>query len=303
MTDVVMVIDADGRYVKIAPTNPINLYRSPDKMLGKTVYEILPKEQADYIIAKTHEAIQTGQVVPGEYSLQIGGKQIWFASNATQLSENTAMWVAHDFTQRKSDEEALLSRAEIMDQVHEAIIVTDLEGLITEWNLGAKTMFGYSAEEMVGKPISFVYEEVSTAFLIEKVQPQVRQEGWGEAETRLRRKSGEVFPAHLLLAALKDSKGQVTGFAGSALDITERKQAEQAMHQRFVELATLYQSGLALSQLLSPKEIGQKLIELMSSEMNWHHTAIRLYHPEDEISGIAGLQPARYKEFDGTSGS
>ena len=408
MTDAVMVLDADGRYLKIAPTNPINLVRLPDEMLGKTVHEILPKEQADYIVAKTREAIQTGRAVPGEYALQIGGKEIWFSCNATRLSENTAMWVAHDFTnrkqaeerllenetryrllfdsapvgillvdaqgnilevnpaalqmlgspsaeatkninvltfqplieagvsadyqkvmdnaqsafgeylftskwgksvyiaqrytplfgpngniiqiqvimediaERKRAEEALLHRAEVMNQVHEAIIVTDLEGLITEWNLGAETMFGYSAEEAVGKPISFIYVEDQLSFIEEEIQPQVRQEGWNETETRLRKKSGQVFSAQLMITALKDSEGQITGFAGSALDITERKEAEQAIHQRFVELATLYASGLALSRLLTPKEIGQKLIELMSSEMNWHHTAIRLYHPEDE---------------------
>ena len=282
MTDAVMVLDADGRYVRIATTNPINLYHSPDEMFGKTVHEILPKEQADYIIAKTREAIQTGRVVTAEYSLKMGGKEIWFSCNATRLSENTAIWVAHDFTERKHAEDVLLYRAEIMNQVREAIVVTDLEGLITEWNLGAETMFGYSAGEVVGKPISLIYEEFQVAFITEEIQPQVSQQGWNETETRLRKKSGQAFPAHLLLTALKDSKGQIIGFAGSALDITERKQAEQAIHQHFVELATLYASGMALSRLLSPKEIGQKLIELMSSKMNWHHITIRLYHSEDE---------------------
>ena len=52
--------------------------------------------------------------------------------------------------------------------------------------------------------------------------------------------------------------------------------------QHITELETLYESGLTLSQLLPPKEIAQKLIELMSSKLNWHHIAIRLYHPEDE---------------------
>src|SRR5271157_1714391 len=93
MTDAVLVLDADGRYVKIAPTNPVNLYRSPDEMLGKTVHEILPKEQADYIVAKTREAVQIDQIVTAEYALQIGGKEIWFSCNVTRLSENTALWV------------------------------------------------------------------------------------------------------------------------------------------------------------------------------------------------------------------
>ncbi len=420
MTDAVMVLDDDGRYLKIAPTNPINLYHSPDWMLGKTVHEVLPQEQADYILAKIREAIQTGQVVSGKYSLKIGGKELWFASNATRISENTAMWVAHDFTQRKSDQEALLHRAEIMDQVHEAIIVTDLNGLISEWNLGAETMFGYSAEEAVGKPVSFIYVKDQRSLIEGKVQPRVRQGGWDETETRLRRKSGQEFPAHLLLAALKDSKGQITGFAGSALDITERKaaeeaiykaslynrslieasldplvtigpdgkitdvnastetatgfkrneligtdfsdyftepnkarsgyeqvfregsvrdyplelkhrdgqvipvlynatvyhdeqgdligvfaaarditerkQAEQTINQRFVELETLYESGLVLGQLLQPKEIAQKLLELMSAKLDWHHIAIRLYHPEEET-----LELLAFKLSDTTS--
>ncbi len=107
MTDVVIVYDADGRYVKIAPTNPINLYRPPADMLGKTVHEVLPKEQADYIVAKIGEAIQTGRVVTGEYALQIGGEEIWFAGNTSRLSENTAVWVAHNITERKRAEDNL----------------------------------------------------------------------------------------------------------------------------------------------------------------------------------------------------
>ena len=79
-----------------------------------------------------------------------------------------------------------------------------------------------------------------------------------------------------------DEQGNLIGVFAAARDITERKQAEQTINQRFVELETLYESGLALGQLLSPKEIAQKLIELMGSKLNWHHTAIRLYHPEDE---------------------
>ncbi|MFH1908864.1 MAG: PAS domain S-box protein, partial [Chloroflexota bacterium] len=122
MTDVVIVYDTDGRYIKIAPTNPANLYRPPDDMLGKTVHDILPKEQADYIVAKIGEAIQTGQVVTGEYALQIGGKEIWFASSASRLSENTAVWVAHDITNRKQAEEALQRQLKELNVLHAAAL-------------------------------------------------------------------------------------------------------------------------------------------------------------------------------------
>ena len=119
MTDVVIVYDADGRYIKIAPTNPINLYRPPDDMLGKTVHDILPKEQADYTVAKIGEALQTGQVVTGEYALQIGGKERWFAGSASRLSENTAVWVAHDITTRKRAEEQIQSQVETLGALYD----------------------------------------------------------------------------------------------------------------------------------------------------------------------------------------
>jgi PAS domain S-box-containing protein len=117
MTDVVIVYGADGRYTKIALTNPINHYRPLDDMLGKTVHDILPKEQANYIVAKIDEAIQTGRVVTGEYTLQLGGKEIWFAASASRLSENTAVWVAHDITERKQNEQKLREYSEHLEEM------------------------------------------------------------------------------------------------------------------------------------------------------------------------------------------
>jgi len=118
MMDVVIVYDADGRYIEIAPTNPANLYRPLDDMLGKTVHDILPKEQADYIVAKIGEAIQTGQVVTGEYALQVDGKETWFASSASRLSETTAVWVARDITERKRAEEQIQRQVETLGALY-----------------------------------------------------------------------------------------------------------------------------------------------------------------------------------------
>ncbi|MFH2038320.1 MAG: PAS domain S-box protein [Chloroflexota bacterium] len=101
MKDVVIVYDTDGRYIEIAPTNPANLIHPPDEMLGKTVLEVLPKEQATFVLAKIGEALQTRTVVTGEYSMQIDNRMVWFAVSVSPLSENTVIWVAYEITERK----------------------------------------------------------------------------------------------------------------------------------------------------------------------------------------------------------
>jgi PAS domain S-box-containing protein len=108
MTDVVIIYDIEGRYIHVAPTNPANLYLRPDEMLGKTLHEVLPKEQADYIVSMIQTAIQNGQVVNGEYSLHVEDREIWFLASVSRLSDTTALLVAHDITWRKRVEEDLI---------------------------------------------------------------------------------------------------------------------------------------------------------------------------------------------------
>jgi PAS domain S-box-containing protein len=65
-------------------------------------------------------------------------------------------------------------------------------------------------------------------------------------------------------------------------DITERKQAEQDLRQRVTQLEVLYETGLNISSLLEPKEIGRKVIEVLSEKMSWSPATIRLYYPESQ---------------------
>ncbi len=94
----------------------------------------------------------------------------------------------------------------------------------------------------------------------------------------------------LAISALKEGaqdylvKNQIDGnlLARTIRYAIERKQTDESMRQRLIELEMLYESSLVLNQLLSPKEIGQKIIELLKHKLDWHHTTIRLYHPQQQ---------------------
>jgi putative nucleotidyltransferase with HDIG domain len=81
----------------------------------------------------------------------------------------------------------------------------------------------------------------------------------------------------------------------------ERMQAEDEIYHRLSELSVLYESGLALNQLLKPEQIGQKIIDLLEQKLSWHHTTIRMYNPQDKtlkLLAFSQLGLATKKEQD-----
>ncbi len=114
MDDVVLVINRDGRYEQIAPTNPSLLIRPPEDMLGKTFHELFPQEIADHFLDKVREALAIPEKVSFEYELNLGGNIFWFLANLTRLDESRVFWVARDITGRKKAEEAIRRRNEYL---------------------------------------------------------------------------------------------------------------------------------------------------------------------------------------------
>ncbi len=101
MTDVVLVRDSEGQCIKIAPTNPINLYKPSDKMLGKTLHEALPTSQADLILGVIQTALSTQQTLNCEYSLTIEERDVYFTASISPLSSQSVVLVARDITDLK----------------------------------------------------------------------------------------------------------------------------------------------------------------------------------------------------------
>jgi PAS domain S-box-containing protein len=145
--------------------------------------------------------------------------------------------ITRDLTERKAAEQVLHRSEEqfrlLVQGVSDyAIYLLDLDGNITNWNLGAQRIKGYFANEIIGQHFSRFYtDEDRAAGLPQTALETVRKEGRLEKEAWRVRKDGSRFWAHVIIDAIRDDKGDTIGYAKITRDITERKKAEEELEK------------------------------------------------------------------------
>lgn len=146
----------------------------------------------------------------------------------------------YDITERKQAEMASASLAAIVESSDDAIISKDLNGVITSWNKGAAHLFGYSAEEAIGRSITMLIPADRQHEEPEILARLKRGQSVDHFETVRIRQDGLPLEISLTISPIRDAQGKVIGASKIARDITERKRAEQAAReaaQRFRFLA------------------------------------------------------------------
>jgi PAS domain S-box-containing protein len=140
----------------------------------------------------------------------------------------------------------LRQQAKIIDQIHDAVIATDLEGRVTQWSMGAERMFGYTAEEMLDQPVAVLDLPDQGERAFSQVLAAVQEGGGLERERRVRRKTGEEFYVHSSFSLLQDDHGNAHGIVGYSLDITEKRRlAEQHREAQRLEAIGQLAGGIA----------------------------------------------------------
>jgi PAS domain S-box-containing protein len=169
-----------------------------------------------------------------------------------------------DVTERKVAEDAAFRLAAIVESSDDAIVGKNLDGIITSWNAGAERVFGYVAEEIIGKPITTLippdYRKEEEA-IIERIRRGQRVEHF---ETVRQRKHGSLIDVSMTISPAKNARGKIIGASKIARDITERKRSEaqfvnlarEAEHRTKNILATV-QAAVHLSRASTPDALKQ----------------------------------------------
>jgi PAS domain S-box-containing protein len=140
-----------------------------------------------------------------------------------------------DITESKCAEDALRRLAAIVESSEDAIISKDLNGIITSWNRGAEQLFGYGAQEIIGKPITVLMlaeHSEEEPNILRRIRRGERIEHY---DTVRRRKDGSLVEISLTISPLKESSGKIVGASKIVRDITKQKQAERKLEQAHQE--------------------------------------------------------------------
>ena len=134
-----------------------------------------------------------------------------------------------------SELEKLRQQAQILQHINESVISMDLAGFITGWNSSAERLFGYSADEVMGRNVLFLYADENDEDI--SFEDVFLNRGGREMEVRRRKTNGEVFWARLQLSVMRDEDGQPNGLIGFLSDISERRDAAEQLrlHARIFE--------------------------------------------------------------------
>ena len=180
--------------------------------------------------------------------------------------------VSVDVTERRAAEEIRRHLAAIVEGSGDAILGATTEGSITSWNVAAEELFGFTAEEIIGQPISIL---VPGDGMAEQTMVRNRLNSGGPPEryeTTRRRKDGSTVELLVSSATTKDEAGRVVGLSVIAHDISVRRQAQVALEAS--------RSGLAEAQRRA--HLGSFEYDLGSRELTW----------SEEYFRILGLDPA-----------
>jgi PAS domain S-box-containing protein len=179
----------------------------------------------------------------------VDGRQIWLEERARGEFDTVGRLLrikglTRDVTDRKQSEHIAQRLVSVVESSEDAIISKDLNGVIVSWNQGAEHLFGYSAEEAIGKSILILippdrqHEEMTILERIRSGKPVKHY------ETVRRRKNGTLVDISLTISPVRDATEIIVGASKIARDITDRKEAEAALAERTIQLAIAGRTAL-----------------------------------------------------------
>ena len=236
--------------------------------IGQSIRMIIPADrqhEEDYVLEK----IRSGDVIRHHETIRQrkDGRLLNISLTVSPIFDDNgnviaASKIARDISDRRAADLAARRLAAVVESSDDAIVAKDVDGIIQAWNRAAERMFGYTADEAIGRSIRII------------IPPELQQEEdevlarirsgrmVDHYETRRRRKDGTDVLISLTVSPIVDSTGTVVGASKIARDITEQQRLRAAAEQRALMMHKLNEAGAAVASSLDRAAVVQKVTDI-----------------------------------------
>jgi PAS domain S-box-containing protein len=240
--DAVITTDAEGRVTLLNPVAATLTGWTPAEAAGRPleeVFHILNEWSRQPVENPVKKVLSEGRIVGlanhtvllardgPERPIDDSAAPIRDAEGAIQ----GVVLIFRDMTERRHAERIRTRLAAIIESSEDAVFSKDLDGTITSWNRGAERLYGYSAEEIIGKSVALLYPPDHLNEFPQIMERLQRGERIEQFETIRMRKDGQRFEASVSISPLKDDNGRVIGASDITRDISEYKRLQQQLQE------------------------------------------------------------------------
>jgi PAS domain S-box-containing protein len=289
--------DATGHFVlnNLAHVRALNA-RSEAETVGKTVFDFFPEEIARVYDTDDRQVLGSGEQMLNReaQAKNLAGNQFWLLTTKVPLRDSQGtitglLGISQDITERKRSEDVRTRLAAIVESSEDAIFSKTLEGVITSWNPGAERVFGYSAEEAIGKPMRTFIPPGLMGQESEILARIARGESVHHFETERLKRDGTKAEVSLTVSPIRDGNGRIDGASGIARDITQSKEAGRKIRAQLSRLDLLSRTTRAIGERQDLASILQVVLRSLEDNLPIDFGCVCLYEPNGQRLSVANV--------------
>ncbi len=314
VSDIIWEVDLQGRYKYISQKVKDLLGYEPDDVIGHTLFEFMSEEEVLLTRKQLEEFVADPRPFSGllSKSRSSDGSMVVLESSGVPAfgpeGSLEGFWVCtRDVTARTRAQETIRYHADLLDRISDAIISTDAQFRILSWNRAAEAIFGWTADEVMGKTSPELLRTEYGSLTREQMLATLRANGFWGGEVIQYAKSGAPVDIYENVTPLLDPAGTFNGMVSVNRDIAGRKRAEEALRASEMRLRTIFEASMAGIVLLNTEGTitfaNQRMADMFKCPLEklvgsdyYDHV-----HPQDDNSSRQALEALLAGEADSLS--
>lgn len=298
ITDGFLTLDPDWHITNVNRRGEQMLGHPAAKLKGRYILDVFP-ESVGSVIHREMDRARTERTSVEIEALYSPGNR-WFEVRGYPAQDGSMTVYFRDVTKRRRAQEALLLQARMLDTVRQAVVGVETDGVIFYWNRAAEELFGWRAEQVIGRTtIAIMQLDIDPANSERIIDRMIAGESWSD-EIVLRRRDGSTFPALVTDSPIRDEKDAVLGMVRTVADLSERhadQQTQRFLAQAGSELASTLDldAVLAAAELLTVPTLGDCCIVDMAEEEHASRRVESAWAPHLAASGSTRIVRRSYE--------